>query len=101
NEFAAAVSEVQENVRRVGCTQLGDDGARDHIARREFPHGMVPSHEPLAEAVNEMRTFPAERLGKQEARGSLDVQGRGVKLHELDIADLCSGAPGHSDSIAG
>src|SRR5713226_391280 len=88
NEFSAAVSQIQENVRRFGCAHLGDDGARDHVARREFLHGMIPTHETLAAAVNEMRAFAAERLGEQESWRSLDVQGCRVELHELEIADF-------------
>ena len=47
---------------------LRDDGARDHVTRREVGQGVIARHERLARRVAQHRTFAPHRLRNQERR---------------------------------
>ena len=62
---------------------LAMDGARHHIARRQFGIGMDRGHEALALLVDQDRAFAAQRLGGQRRGIAADGDGGGMELHEF------------------
>ena len=101
DEVGFAVGEVEEDVRRPGAAQLGDDGAGDDVARGELTHLVIAAHEAFAVRVDEACAFAAQGFGEKKARGADDVKSGGMKLDELDVGDVRAGAPGHGYAVAG
>ena len=94
NEFRSAVGQVEKHVRRTRPAHLGDDGAGDHVSRRQF------IGKALARGVPQHAALAPQRLGEQKPRRALDMQRGGVKLNEFNIADFRAGAPSHGDAVA-
>ena len=80
---------------------LRHNGARHHIARSQFLERVIALHEPIAIGVSQVCPFAAHGLRNQKPRRALEVQRRGVKLHELDIGDLRARPVGHRHAVAG
>ena len=57
-------------------------------------------HEALAARVDQRRAFAAQRLGGQRRRVAADVDGGGVELHELRVADHRAGPRRHGEAFA-
>ncbi len=51
DECGIAACKIQEHVRRPRAPQFRHDGARHHVARREFGQRVVARHEALARRV--------------------------------------------------
>ena len=67
---------------------------RGQISPLEVAHGAV------AVAVQQPRPLAAHGFRNEEVGGPRQHQGRGVKLHEFQVADGGPGPPGHGDAIA-
>ena len=61
-EVARQVGHVEHDVVVAGALQLGVDGARDDVARRELLHRVVALHERLAVAQPQDAALAAQRL---------------------------------------
>ena len=101
NEGRIARGEIQPDVRRAGAVHFRDDGARDHVPGRQILQFVITAHEGLAFAVAQNGAFATQRLRQEEARGVIQMQSRGMKLDEFDIADPRAGTPRHGDAISG
>ena len=84
-------AEVHRPLRPLRFT---DNAARHDVARGEVAGGVVIQHERFAGRINQPSAFAAQRLGQQESRSTLDMECSGMKLDELDVGDVGSGAPG-------
>ena len=81
--------------------QLGVDGARHHVARREVLHLVVARHERGAVAQAQDAALAAHRLRDQERlRGRVIEAGR-VELEELHVRDARAHPVRHRDAVAG
>jgi hypothetical protein len=79
----------------------GGHGAADDIARRKIAESMHPSHDRSPAKIDDHRTFAAHCLRDQGARVEVDVEHRGVKLHEFEILDGGPGSKRCGDSVTG
>src|SRR5690349_3950316 len=100
-EAGRRVGDIQKYLRTAGCKNLRNDGASDYVAGGQLFKGVVFLHEPLASGIPELRAFAAQSFRKEEPRSAREVQGRGMKLDELQILNPGSGAVCHGDAIAG
>ena len=91
---------VEIDVRMPRLLHLADDGQADHVAGRKLGAGIVVGHETMAVAIDQVRAFAAGGLADQAAAAAGDVQHRGVKLHELDVAQLGPRAIGQGQPVA-
>ena len=48
-----------------------------------------------------MGALAAQRLRQEEPRRARHIESRGMKLHELQVGDPCSGEPPEHDAVAG
>ena len=95
HDAGGEVGHVEEHVGGAGAIDFGDDSAADDVAAVEFVG------EAFALGVAEDGAVAAKGLGEEKAGGALEVEGGGVELNELDVADDGAGAPGHGDAVAG
>src|SRR5208283_4874324 len=77
------------------------DGTRHDVARGQLPQLVIVAHEALQLEVTQVAAFAAERLRQKKSRRILQEQRRGMKLHELHVADLGAGAISHGHAVAG
>ena len=75
-----AVRDVEPDVLGAVRAHLGDDHARDDVARRELAVGVVVARERAPARVEEARALAAQRLGQQEAALAGHVERRRVEL---------------------
>ena len=100
-ECGAAMRQIQKHVRRAGGRHFRDDGARNHVARRQVRKRMVALHEALTGGVDQKCAFAAQRLRQQEARRAFHMQRRRMELHEFDIRNFRADAPSHGHAVSG
>ena len=86
---------VQKDGPASRAGDLRDDPSRDHIPRGELVHEALPV------GVLQDRPLPAHALGEEEARRALQEEGRGVKLHELEVRQDHPRAEGHGHAVPG
>ena len=84
-------------------TDLVEDGARGHVARRRFlPDRVVGFHEALAGRVVELRPGDERgRLHRHPARAERPDAPPRVELDELHVAEGCAGLEGERVAAAG
>lgn len=77
-------------------------GAGHDVARREFRRRVDIRHKAVAPPVNQDGALAAQRFGRQRRGMTRDVDGRGMKLHELGVANDSSKArrPGQGPAPA-
>ena len=98
---AGEVGHVQRDEVVARPLQLGVDGARHHVARREVLHVVVARHERCAVAQAQDAALAAHRLRDQERlRGRVIEAGR-VELEELHVRDARADPVRHRDAVAG
>src|SRR3954470_14075523 len=78
-------------------SDLGDDGARNHITGREFAAGHL-GEKTLTLLVDQHGSSPAQRLCGERHRVRPGCDGRGVELHELKVAQNRPGPSGQSEA---
>src|SRR5256712_1284299 len=85
-------------VERAAGLHLLDHRAREDVARPEFHlTRKVALHVPLAVFVSQVATFPASRLGDQDARPR---QACRMELHHLHVLERNAGAVGEGHAVA-
>ena len=77
------------------------DPACDYITRRERAHRVMLTHEFLAREIFQDAAFAAKRFGDQKVARARVIKAGRMKLHELEIRDLCAGTKCHRDAIPG
>nr|CUV57051.1 protein of unknown function [Ralstonia solanacearum] len=100
DECRALVRDVEPHMGRAVRLHLRIDRAGHDVARRQFLLARIARHEALVGDVVEQAAFAAHGFGDQADDLALDLEGRGVELHELQILDGRSGTPGHGDGLA-
>ena len=80
---------------------LAVDRPSDHVPGRELGILMLRHHESLPRVVAQDGAFPAKRLGDQEPRRPLAVEGGRVELDELHVAEQRPGPERDRDPLTG
>jgi hypothetical protein len=101
DEFRRLVGDVEIDAVEAALLHFEVDRARHHVARRQFGAFVVFRHEAAAVRQAQQRALAAHRLGDQERLGVRVIQAGGMKLHEFQVGDPATGAPGHGDAVAG
>src|SRR5215471_10411068 len=91
--------EVHHGVLCLAALDLIGDGAGDHIAWGEFSHLVVLGHEAGQLHVAQVRALSSQRLRDEKSWRIFDIQRSGMKLDELQIADLRPGAERHGNPV--
>ena len=74
----------------------GDDVAWSEVGQR-----METFHEGLPGFRTQHSALAADGFRDEKPVGPGEVEGRGMKLYELEIQDLCPGPEGHGQSVTG
>ena len=85
-EVARQVGHVEHDVVVARALELGVDGARDDVARRQVLHLVVAVHERGAVAQAQDAALAAQRLADQERLRRRVVEAGRVELEELHVA---------------
>ena len=104
DEVGAEGRRVQPDVLLAGRAQVGGDGGRDDVARREVGQRVSAGHDPPSRPVDEHRALPAHRFGHQHllTRGARAGPEHGrVELHHLHVGDLGAGPQRQRQPVAG
>ena len=95
------VCDVQQHVVFLVLDHLIPDGDGRLVPGGEVLElRIVAIHEILAAQVHQPRPLSTQGLGQEKSPGSGQVEGRGMKLHELHIDRVRAGAHGHHDAVA-
>ena len=78
-----------------------EDGARDHVARRQLGVAVHAEQEARAGLVDHHGALAAQRLGEQRQRIAAGGERGGMELHELEIDQAGAGARRHRQAVAG
>ncbi len=100
-EFFALLGHVQINVRALRALHLADQRAGHDVARRQLLRLVIALHESFEANIPQHAALPAQRLGEQKPRGTLNRQRRRMKLHEFHIRQNRSGFVGDGHAVAG
>ena len=101
DEIAAKMGEIEQHMFQPQPLHFGIDGARHHIARRQFQPIVVSLHEAAAVGQFQLAAFAARRFGDQEIAHFGVKQAGWVELVEFHVGNPAAGAPGHGDAVAG
>ena len=94
------VGEIEKDVGLMRAMHDDRDRPGDHVARGELRPRVEVGHEPATVTIDQPRARAANGLGDQAAGTAGDVEHRGMKLHELHVAQLRAGPPGECHAIA-
>ena len=104
DELGALVRDVEVHTVQAVFFHLEVDGARHHVARREFGARVVVGHKAVCPKVwwqQQAAAFAAHSLGDEEVFDVRVVQAGRVKLDELHVGHPAARAPGRGDAVAG
>src|SRR5262245_36628764 len=77
------------------------DRAANNVPGSELSSGVITGHESVASGIAKDSAFSSHRLRQQEARSTLDGQGRRVELNELHISHHRSSTICHRLAVSG
>ena len=99
NHRRIEVRQVEVYIRMLCVTHHFGDGPGNDITRRQFRSIVEGWHESPPFAIDETGAGTANGLGDQTAGAASDIEHRGMKLHELHVANLGASPPSEGHPV--